>query len=451
MIKKIYLIILLVPLIFSCSRDEEQSRFHRKTDTVSFEGGLTGVDDGCNYILNTPQVPNLQNLINKQSLYPSQKEWDMDFYLLILSEAIHDYINGLCLEEERWEYITQLTLDNSEDIFLDELLTQYPGLDVHIDQYLTNNYGFTYQQIRQQAFAGFVYVPNITIVNRRTMDPTLPAFIGAAVEYDVDGVSDFAPFRLECEQPVQDYLIARVEDNTSHYDPAPNLECLYNPIIVVNWQLDPDEINAQQKHGSVFLGDVTDFVGVPYDTIFPNPPASRAAGCDTNCNETYELDKYNLAGLRYERWGKSEVYISYITERSYPPASGTPINHECDYIDRISKSDVGKTHGGNGYYLHDFDQVQSLPWNMWNLSFYGNCDIYPTGGFFLGVTYERDWFNSHKRVSWNNHNGKILYTDISAKYAHEYWQVIFVEESDWCDQDTKRYGPKGFSQVYGKW
>tara|TARA_R110002096_G_C14654054_1_gene726739 strand:- start:1185 stop:2555 length:1371 start_codon:yes stop_codon:yes gene_type:complete len=456
MLKKSVAFFLVAFFAFSCTKNTEDDILNRKSDTVGEEGIIGGVEEGCSYIIHEPIDPNLQVLYSEQSSYSSQIEWDMDFYVLILAHGIHDYAESFCENQERWQFISELTSHSDEEMLMDELIGQYPDLLTHIDQYLTSNYGLTYSQIKHQVFMGYAYVPNITIENVNVLNASLPAYIGADVLYDVDGISDYAPFRLECEKPIKDYLITKVEDDLLGYDPEPELVCIFNPIIIVNWQLDPATINNKQKGLYADLGDIKDYSGTPYDTIFPFPPAGAPNGCAAYCGEKYNLIKYNLAGKRFERRSKSEVYKSYITWRCFPYTS-TPVSHECDKINQIRKKDMGKTHTSN-YYLHDFKETPSMPFNAWQLTSFGVCnnDDEPINGFYIGATYERDWTSSHKRLGFDPHtyNGQslILYTEIKARYAHEYWQVMFIEEADWCDQEVKKFdNPHGFALVHSKW
>lgn len=454
MFKNSLAILLLAFFAFSCTKNPEDNILNRKSDTVGEEGIIGGVEEGCNYIIHEPINPNLQVLYGEQPNYSSQQEWDMDFYVLILSQGIHDYANSFC-EDERWQFISELTSSSGEEMLMDELFGQYPNLSTHIDQYLVSNYGLTYTQISHQVFMSYTYVPNITIENVNVLDASLPAYIGADVEYDVDGVSDYAPFRLECNES-KDFLITKVEDDFLGYDPEPDLVCIYNPIIIVNWQLDPATTNNKQQGSFADLGDIYDYSGTPYDTVFPTPPAGAPNGCAAHCGEKYNLIKYDLDGKRFERRGKSEVYKSYITWRCFPSTS-TPVSHECDKIDRIRKKDINNTHTSN-YYLHDFKETPSLPFNAWQLTSFGVCngDDEPIDGFYIGATYERDWSSSHKRLGFDPHTYKgsplALYTEIKARYAHEHWQVMFIEEADWCDQEVKKFDkPHGFALVHSKW
>lgn len=450
----IYAILVVAFSTSSCSKDHLEEKLIVKKDGSFIDEGVLPDYEGCNYLLEPANLPVLQRHANEEFTYTDPDEYRMDRFTILIAQAVHDYASTFCSEGERWEFLSSLTKDSQEDILLDEVFGQYPDLEAHIINYFAVH-GEDFQLARNYTLQGYAYVPSLYFENLQRANFNLPAWIGAGVEFQfADSITDYIPMREECENPLRDFYLGKVETDLSGYDPIPEMLCVDNLILIVNWSLDPNVNNLVQKNGAVYAGSVDTYEGTQIDTLLPTPPQTNPNGCAAETAEKYILDRYNFAGLRYDRSRKSEIYISYASQNGFSTGGTLAGNHECDKIDRIKKKKMKNTHNNPNHTLRGFQEDPSLPFNAWQIKDYNETG---TMGFYVGVTYERDWYAKHRPVSFDNYTDPvtsdtyIMSIPIKSKNAHEYYQIMFIPKDDWCDQDTKIFGPKGHAVIYCDW
>lgn len=434
----------------ACEKESNKNALKSKKDSETGETGYLGPIEDCLYQIQEAPNGTYPDFMTLQPTYQDPDEFNIDHYMLVLSYGLHSYAQDEDCESFR-DMIYNLRQPSANIVYLTDLENATGNLYSYLNSYFSN-FGLNWHDAQHVIYYGFQYTPAVYIDNFAHANPSLPAYYGANVEFFLtpDSLIDFIPARLEC-QPDPDYYIGKV-DLSLFDEEEPEADCLENPIFVTQLVLDPNITNSVQKNGAVNGGNVTDHEGTIIDEpLVVNPAPAPPAGCAANVGENYTLFQYNLANHRYQSSGKLKYYISYNTENGYLSWNyGAQAGFHHTKIEKMKRKHASNSSHSASYKLKEYET------NSFNFL----TDRYGDGnwrGAYYAVTYEHDGYACPKDYYFDPTTGNIAglhmpNVPFKAKFAHEYYQVIYISADDWCDGVGRKFDSNvGWCKIYCTW